>query len=563
MSGKFVARFLSYFMLVREFMLHLLCCVFYVSLDSSQDLKHISYAAVGGVRSINYIRDMDTQDVYGDHKFTVNDTGVYVTYAFGNPGDALESINVNNFGNSTFLRFVPSPSSTLYWPSPVDVTSSWAKTLCPSDSGHKNNTFGGSTTISTAAGKFVIGFTFSCLNETVEISMTCPQNKWCGIVFNTLMQGDSLVYTTGKEDETRHAGLYFYNLIYYETFDNIVIRITTYLYYYHIYRPQGVVYEATRNWYESSTTTVNNQVTVKYWQYLTETNWDLSTQSITFRIAWGSSMQLAVHDGVSDTIVLGFNPTPTPTKRDRIIIYIHAILMWLAWSFFGVISVFLARNRYLFDDQEAGIWFLLHRIFGGIGLLCGLAGFALAIYYTEHYHNKHFNNLHKILGIIITFAGFQQPINGLLRPAPPANDMDTKRIIYTLWKIYHTFMGGFVCVTLGLLNVFLGMRLFNVDIKLLYAHAAWVVLVIIVFVAAEVSFFFHFVGHFYQKQTLLLLIVQKCLGDKEDKAPLSTVVNTEENPQTELEAVGAAPSSPKSGIKFVEEADAPTTKSIR
>jgi len=260
-------------------------------------------------------------------------------------------------------------------------------------------------------------------------------------------------------------------------------------------------------------------------------------------MAFGSSLTLAMHVGLSDTVELSLAPTTTTTKRNLLIIYAHGILMLLAWSFFGVIAAFVARNRFFFKDDKQSLWFILHRGFGMIGVLCGLTGFALTVYYTTYYHDKQFNVLHKILGLVVTIAGFQQPINGLLRPSLPESATDSKRVVRIAWELYHKFMGGVVCVILGMANVFLGLMLLKVDQKVMYAHAAWVGLVILVFSAAE---------------------LQKCTdskGDEDDTKPLS-VDGPEPTNQTELATVGV-PTSPKPGIKFVDTDDAPTTKSIQ
>jgi len=270
----------------------------------------------------------------------------------------------------------------------------------------------------------------------------------------------------------------------------------------------------------------------------------LDTAALTFRVAWGSSLKLAKHTGFSDTITLKLAVPSKKTKRNTIFIKIHAILMWLAWSFFGVGAVFIARYRFLFADNDR--WFIVHRIFGIAGVTCGLTGFALIVYYVQHYHDAHFNVLHKIIGLVVVIAGFQQPINGMLRPQK-AEENDGKRFIRVAWELYHKFMGFFGCMVLGLGNVFLGLLLWGKQPKLIYAQGAWVALVIIVFVAAE---------------------VQRCvkLRDSSDDKPMVTkdTMETQMEMQTMESVSNGGAMSPRSGVvKVVEEDDGPKTKSIQ
>ena len=44
-----------------------------------------------------------------------------------------------------------------------------------------------------------IRFDVFCETEKIQITLQCPANKWCGIVFNQYMQGDTIVYYNGND----------------------------------------------------------------------------------------------------------------------------------------------------------------------------------------------------------------------------------------------------------------------------------------------------------------------------------------------------------------------------
>ena len=105
---------------------------------------------------------------------------------------------------------------------------------------------------------------------------TTFNSNWFGIVFNDSMNGNSLVYTTGKEDEyTMPVGLHAYDLNGYEL--------------------EYVIRNADKDWIEISSQNEDGIVDLQYAQTLNKTQWDRDSNQIIFKAAFGESLILDYH----------------------------------------------------------------------------------------------------------------------------------------------------------------------------------------------------------------------------------------------------------------------------
>ena len=127
---------------------------------------------------------------------------------------------------------------------------------------------------------------------------------------------------------------------------------------------------------------------------------------------------------------------------------IHGILMFMAWSVILPFGVFVARYC---RGNKPPRWFKIHRAFQSLGVVVALAGFAVAMMINTA---GKFGTIHGVFGLIITFLGFQQPINACFRPEPAWKK--TKRRV--CWEYYHKYSGR-VAIFLGLINPILGLQM--------------------------------------------------------------------------------------------------------
>jgi len=136
------------------------------------------------------------------------------------------------------------------------------------------------------------------------------------------------------------------------------------------------------------------------------------------------------------------NSDPIPAWRTA-----HGVLMALSWGFLLPIGVFIAR----FGRHWNPRWFKLHRGFQMFGVLLMTFGFVIAILMVS---TAKFGTIHAYIGIIVTFFGLSQILNGLFRPHVTADDgpKSKQRII---WEYFHKYCGRLALV-LGLINPFWG-----------------------------------------------------------------------------------------------------------
>lgn len=136
-------------------------------------------------------------------------------------------------------------------------------------------------------------------NITMDITYTGYDNNYFAVVFNTWMQGNAIIYTTGKSEEDKTPRLYAY--------------------YINGHTEADVQYDAPRDWTEISTIT-SNGIQIKYQQQLSNTAWNIHTKSIEFRYAIGNTLKLEYHKFRSaETFTLEFEETqnidPNPLEE--------------------------------------------------------------------------------------------------------------------------------------------------------------------------------------------------------------------------------------------------------
>ena len=137
-------------------------------------------------------------------------------------------------------------------------------------------------TASITATDLTITSTINCNDETIEFDITYTgyKSNWFGIVFNTEMSGDAIVYTSGKSDDR-------------------IPKLCSY--YITSMDPSGVTYLPNEDYTEISTDT-SNGIHIVYQQQLSQTSWNIDTESIEFRYAIGSALRLGYHSFRSEYI---------------------------------------------------------------------------------------------------------------------------------------------------------------------------------------------------------------------------------------------------------------------
>jgi hypothetical protein len=101
------------------------------------------------------------------------------------------------------------------------------------------------------------------------------------------------------------------------------------------------------------------------------------------------------------------------------------------------------------------MWFQGHRTIQSIGVALQLLGFFFVFLFKK---GAHFQRPHEIIGLIVVFLGIMQPINAQIRHHksighPGPNGEKTRNRV--IWEIVHKG-SGWMCVTLGMVNVVLG-----------------------------------------------------------------------------------------------------------
>jgi len=124
----------------------------------------------------------------------------------------------------------------------------------------------------------------------------------------------------------------------------------------------------------------------------------------------------------------------------------HGVLMGVIWAIAIPITSFIAR--YL-KSQLGHAWFEIHRIVNGIAMLIQLAAFILAVIFVQ---GLHFNNAHKIIGLIVFILGTVQPVLGVIADRL----FDPNRESAPIFPDKIHWVIGWLSLLLGLVNIPLG-----------------------------------------------------------------------------------------------------------
>ena len=113
---------------------------------------------------------------------------------------------------------------------------------------------------------FEIELYLNCEEETVSITVEYSgfNDNWFGLVFNDKMDGDALVFTTGKDND-RDSALYPYTIS--------------------SKSADGVKFDAGNDWTELSKVESGGVLTVSYEQSLASSPFSRETESVTMRAA--------------------------------------------------------------------------------------------------------------------------------------------------------------------------------------------------------------------------------------------------------------------------------------
>jgi len=151
------------------------------------------------------------------------------------------------------------------------------------------------------------------------------------------------------------------------------------------------------------------------------------------------------------------NPTPIAlnfftggTTKLADLKLIHGSLMFIAWFGIAPFGFFLARFMKSFSW-----WFQVHRAIMLVAMATMIAAFGVII--AETAPGEHFNNAHKIIGLIVVIMGAAQPVIGFLADKLFNPDRKSTPVFPDMvhWSL------GWVSITLGMINIILGLILYE------------------------------------------------------------------------------------------------------
>eukprot|EP01084_Bolivina_argentea_P237166 398674_1 len=318
----------------------------------------------------------------------------------------------------------------------------------------------------------IIGFTIDCIDNTISINVeyNAFSPNWLGIVFGEHMKPDNggynaaLVFTTGKSND-RAAKFYTYHI----TEKSI----------------GSVVWQPELNWTKINQEINGNTMLAEYKTALSNTQWSTSTQTITFRYAYGSDMILKQHISTSDVFKYNMQTGGVTIEKDNISPYTcHGIMMWITWSFLASIGIMSSRFRRVIEKcapQKKALWFLIHRTIQGSVVIFVIISFSIVVYYTGHNGNGHFDTSHKKLGLTVFIIAVCQPLNALIRPHPSVNGK-SKPIKRFLWEIIHKGLGYSTWI-MALVNCYLGLCTDMINSKTWsIVHCIWIIFIGVIFI---------------------------------------------------------------------------------
>jgi len=144
---------------------------------------------------------------------------------------------------------------------------------------------------------------------------------------------------------------------------------------------------------------------------------------------------------------------------------IHGTMMFLIWGVTIPAMSFLARYYKRFPW-----WFNVHRFINGFAIIAMIAAFGVAIASTS----SHFTKAHNIVGLIVVIIGLSQPIIGIVADKL----FDPKRSKTPIFPDMTHWILGWGGITLGLINIILGLQQYALRLDLLYAYSVYFAIVV-------------------------------------------------------------------------------------
>jgi len=157
---------------------------------------------------------------------------------------------------------------------------------------------------------------------------------------------------------------------------------------------------------------------------------------------------------------------------------VHGWLMFWSWGVFIPSGVMLARYTQTFFPS----WFHLHRIFNLFGLVVGIAGIAIGYYMSPKTSISNDLKRHKAVGTAVLILGILNPLVAVIRPHKERGvPLTPKRKV---WYALH-FSIGITALGCAISNIFLGAKIYNLNMGLFWAMSAWFILLAVVIVFSE------------------------------------------------------------------------------
>jgi len=426
-----------------------------VNLNSNVDWTEVDKDETTGLRVIYKTA------LGGDLGFSLTTESIPIGYAIGNDGLDITGFHTGGMSKGSTFQLLFSgtnePTGQPTTPSPTEETARGCdkQDLVPAIATLK---------------AFTVEFFLNCADDTVSVTITYTDynTNWFGIVFNNVMEGPSLVYTTGKSGD-QEAGLYPYDL--------------------NAKDISQVILDTENLWTQVDETIDGNTITVKYTQDLSKTEWSRETETVDVKWAYGTSLTLAQHTTTARASTGGelnlLTGEVTLIEEDLTLQIVHGVLMWLAWAILASVGIFSSAFRSFLP--KGPIWFKIHRGVQASVVVIDLIGFIIAIVFTAQNGNPHFANPHMIIGLCVTILAILQPVNAWFRAHPPSDgwpggEKPTKRVV---WEWIHKGF-GYITWILGCVTVMLGLLLLGEDL-LAYLHMfLWCGLLLVTYIILKV-----------------------------------------------------------------------------
>lgn len=340
--------------------------------------------------------------------------------------------------------------------------------LCPTGSVATYN-----TSLSSIGDGISIGFSVNCSTSQITFKLQGPSDKWFGIVFNSEMFGDSIIYTTGKQNENRPTALHDYYLSSGKSISS-------------------VTFDTQQDLTSIEQTTIDSDTI--YLEYSRSLNTNdandivFTSETITFRYAFGSNLQLSYHGpGGKSSRILSVNleTGDISSKKDinALLHTIHGVLMWMSWAVLVPMTIFVARNKRFWNDINRKQWFLLHKSLGLLIILLNIAAVTIIIYAVENTQSSdHAAVPHHILGFSVIILLFLHIMLAICRPHK-AVGIATESIQRRFWKFVHG-VNALLILVLSNVNIISGINLKG-EISLVIVHIIWISVVGVVLLFFE------------------------------------------------------------------------------